>query len=143
MMRTVSIFGAAFVLAISGWAFGDALAVDEATYTAQICKEAQERYKGMAIPKPSGPDTAVVLLYKYRFCPPDLSIKKGTTVHFINIDTRTSHSVWFQAAGKPESDRYFPEESWSMKFDAPGDYPYLCGPHWESEKMVGKITVTP
>lgn len=121
---------------------GEARAADDA-FTANICVEAQKRYEGLSISKPSGPGTAVVLLYKYRFCPTDLTIPKGTTVHFVNVDARTSHSVWFKAAGIAESERYFPEESWSLKFDNPGDYPYLCGPHWESEGMKAKITVTP
>jgi plastocyanin len=123
-------------------AAGSVRAEDDA-YTANICADAQKRYEGLSIPKPSGPGVAVVLLYKYRFCPTHLTIPKGTTVHFINVDARTSHSVWFKAAGIAESERYFPEESWSLKFDNPGDYPYLCGPHWDTEKMVGKITVTP
>ncbi|MEO5337478.1 MAG: plastocyanin/azurin family copper-binding protein [Magnetospirillum sp. WYHS-4] len=125
------------VVALSGGAVADE------AFTAKICAEAKVRYDGLAIAKPSGPTDAVVLLYKYRFCPETLTVRKGTTVHFINVDARTSHSVWLKEAGQEESPRYFPEESWSMKFDSPGDFPYLCGPHWESEKMVGKIVVTP
>jgi len=31
-----------------------------------------------------------------------------------------------------------------MTFDLPpGDYSYLCGPHWESHGMIGKVTVAP
>ncbi|HHK73901.1 MAG TPA: copper-binding protein, partial [Rhizobiales bacterium] len=39
--------------------------------------------------------------------------------------------------------RVFPKDKVEMKFDLPpGDYPYLCGPHWESDGMIGKVTVT-
>ena len=60
----------------------------------------------------------------------------------INVDKRTSHSVWFKEAGKEESERLFPEEGWSITFGTPGEYPYVCGPHGEQEGMVGKVTVT-
>ena len=26
---------------------------------------------------------------------------------------------------------------------APGEHTYLCGPHWEHEGMVGRITILP
>lgn len=110
---------------------------------AAVCAEAAERYKGLDIEKPKGDGTSVVLLYKYNFCPKNLTVKKGTTVHFINVDKRTSHSVWFKEAGKEESERFFPDEGWSMPMLTPGEFPYLCGPHWEQEGMVGKLTVTP
>ncbi|MBF0247195.1 MAG: hypothetical protein HQL36_03855 [Alphaproteobacteria bacterium] len=80
-------------------------------------------------------------MYKYNFCSKSLSVKTGTVVRFVNVDKRTSHSVWFKAWGKDESDRLFPEEYWEMKFDIPGTYPYLCGPHWQQEGMVGQIEV--
>ncbi|MCW8970140.1 MAG: plastocyanin/azurin family copper-binding protein, partial [Rhodospirillales bacterium] len=60
---------------------------------------------------------------------------------WINVDKRTSHSVWLKEAGKEESTRFFPEESWEIMFDEPGKYPYLCGPHWDQEKMIGTVTV--
>ena len=73
-----------------------------------------------------------------------MTVKKGTTVRWVNVEKRTSHSVWFKAAGKAESDRLFPEEHVEVTFDLPpGEYPYLCGPHWEKEDMRGTVTVIP
>ena len=108
-----------------------------------LCKEAAERYETLDVEKPKGDAVAVVLMYKYNFCPRELTVKKGTTIHFINVDKRTSHSVWFREAGKEESVRMFPEEGWTTPMLAEGEFPYLCGPHGEQEQMTGKVTVTP
>ena len=107
----------------------------------KVCAQAEERYRKMDIDKNTDDNTVVALMYKYTFCPPELKIKAGTTVRWINVDKRTSHSVWFKAAGKPESERLFPEEFTKTTFAEPGVYPYVCGPHGEQEKMVGTITV--
>ena len=91
---------------------------------------------------PAPPGTVNVLMYKYKFCPETLSVKTGTNVRFINVEKRTSHSVWFKDAGQDESDRLFPAEFWEAAFDKPGRYPYLCGPHWEQQGMIGVLDVT-
>ena len=81
-------------------------------------------------------------MYKYNFCPNAVEVKRGTTVRWVNVDRRTSHSVWFKEQGKEESDRMFSEEHLEIKFDVePGNYPYLCGPHWKDEGMKGGVTV--
>jgi len=66
----------------------------------------------------------------------------GTTVRWVNVDKRTSHSVLAPEAGMPESDRAFPEEHVEFTFSMPGPVDYLCGPHWETQDMVGMVTVT-
>ncbi len=115
----------------------------------QICEEAEARYR-----KIYGHPSAdllkkgihVVKMYKYTFCPPSVTIRQGETVRWVNVDKRTSHSVWFRDEGKEESERIFPdpEEKVEMTFDLPpGEYPYLCGPHWQTEGMVGKVIVQP
>lgn len=75
----------------------------------------------------------------YRFEPAVVNIVAGDTVHWINKEKRTSHSVFFTAESL-ESERFFPGESWSRRFDVPGTYPYRCGPHPE---MHGEVVVTP
>jgi plastocyanin len=109
----------------------------------KICAQAEKRYQSMDIDKATDDKTVVVLMYKYTFCPPDLKVKAGTRVRWINVDKRTSHSVWFKAAGKPESERLFPEETVENTFAEAGAYPYICGPHGEQEKMTGTVTVIP
>jgi len=116
--------------------------VTEADETTEICAEADKRYEAMETTVGADPGDVIVKMHKYTFCPPDLTVKAGTTVRWINVDKRTSHSVWFKEAGEEESERLFPEEGWSITFDTPGENPYVCGPHGEQEGMVGKVTVT-
>lgn len=106
-----------------------------------ICAEADERYKKVMGDTKGKPGVVTVKLYKYTFCPPNIEVKKGTTVRWVNVDRRTSHSVWLKQAGEAESERFFPEELWSYTFNEPGKFPYLCGPHWKQEKMHGHVTV--
>ena len=109
--------------------------------TKAVCAEAVARFAAAGGTKEPGRVT--VLMYKYRFCPPNVTVKAGTTVRWINVDKRTSHSVWLKESGQPESPRMFNLETYEFPFITPGKYPYLCGPHWDQEKMVGHVTVTP
>ena len=62
----------------------------------------------------------------------------------MNVDRRTTHSVWFRDAGRPESDRVFGGEHIEMTVDLPpGEHGYLCGPHWQMEGMIGTLTIVP
>ncbi len=115
----------------------------------QICEKAEQRYRKI-YGHPSSDllkdGIHVVKMYKYTFCPPQVTVRQGESVRWVNVDRRTSHSVWFRDEGKPESERIFPdpEEKVEMKFDLPpGEYPYLCGPHWQSDGMIGKVIVKP
>ncbi len=110
---------------------------------AGICAEAEERYVdlfGQASAEAEG--VTVVKMYKYNFCPAAITVPAGTTVRWVNVDKRTSHSVLSPQAEMPESDRAFPEESVEFTFLTPGDQEYLCGPHWETQEMIGMVTVT-
>ena len=111
---------------------------------AKICEKAEQRYQKL-FGKPSGDeDVTIVKMYKYTFCPQHLKIKKGAKVRWVNVDKRTSHSVWFQEQGGKESDRIFAEETVNMVLDLPpGVNPYICGPHWEQQGMRGTITIEP
>lgn len=109
--------------------------------TREVCAEAEQRFAEQGGKK--DPGVVTVLMYKYRFCPPNVTVKAGTTVRWINVDKRTSHSVWLKEAGKEESPRMFNFETYEVSFTTPGKYPYLCGPHWEQEKMIGHVTVIP
>jgi len=108
----------------------------------RICAKAEKRYEKIFGHSLASEKVRTVLMYKYTFCPAQVTIKQGQSVRWVNVDY-TSHSTWFRQAGKPESERLFRKESSRMKFDLPpGEYPYLCGPHWQSDGMVGKVTVT-
>jgi plastocyanin len=108
----------------------------------KACAKADKRYAKLYPDAPKD-DAVIVKLYKYNFCPANLTVKAGTKVRWINVDKRTSHSVWLKEAKVDESERFFPEEMWEYRFENPGKYPYLCGPHWEAEGMLGFVKVTP
>ncbi|NOC45315.1 MULTISPECIES: plastocyanin/azurin family copper-binding protein [unclassified Ruegeria] len=133
-MKPLRLLPALLLLAAPAWA-------DE---TAEICAEAEERYVELfGQPSSAVEDAEVVLMYKYNFCPSELTVKAGTTVRWVNVDKRTSHSVLLKDGSQPESDRLFPEESVELTFLTPGPQDYLCGPHWETQNMIGMITVEP
>ncbi|WP_170423910.1 cupredoxin domain-containing protein [Ruegeria arenilitoris] len=133
-MKPQHLLPALLLLAAPAWA-------DE---TAELCAEAEERYVELfGQPSSDVEDAEVVLMYKYTFCPVELTVKLGTTVRWVNVDKRTSHSVLLKDGSEPESDRLFPEESVDLTFLTPGPQEYLCGPHWETQKMIGMITVEP
>jgi len=146
MLKTYRVSLLALTLAVPAFA-GTASAAD-ADAVAQICAEAQSLFEEIkALPPeeglpPAKPGTVHVLTLDYTFCPPLQTVKVGTTVRFVNVEKRTSHSVWFKEAGREESPRLFPVEFWETTFDTPGRYPYLCGPHWEQRDMRGVLEVT-
>lgn len=112
--------------------------------TAAICAEAEERYVELfGHPSSEEEGVTVVTMYKYKFCPAQITVPVGTTVRWVNVDKRTSHSVMVKNSGVPESDRAFPEETIEFTFLEPGPQDYICGPHWESDDMIGMVTVAP
>lgn len=112
--------------------------------TAELCAAAEQRYVDIfGEPSSAAEGVTVVTMYKYKFCPANITVPAGTTVRWVNVEKRTSHSVLSPDAGMPESDRAFPEEVIEFTFLEPGPVDYLCGPHWESHDMIGMVTVTP
>ena len=77
-----------------------------------------------------------VAIRAMQFEPAELTVQAGDTVRWVNREKRTSHSLLF--ADAPESERLLPDEAWERRFDAPGSYPYRCGPHPE---MTGQVRV--
>ena len=137
-MRILNVFSLALVAASTALPVS---AKDEDK--AAICAEAEERYVdlfGQSSADAEG--VTVVTMYKYNFCPASLEVPVGTTVRWVNVDKRTSHSVLVKDSGEPESDRAFPEESIEFTFLVPGPQDYLCGPHWETQNMIGMVAVT-
>lgn len=135
-----------FVIAVLTWLALAAFSASAVTPEEQKanCEEAVARFEELHGKPTSAEQLPVVLMYKHTFCPVQMTVKQGTSVRFLNVDKRTTHSFWFRDAGRPESDRYFPGEGATMVMDfAPGEHTYLCGPHWENEGMVGRITILP
>lgn len=80
--------------------------------------------------------TAEIVIEGYKYSPPEVSIRAGESVRWLNREKRTSHSVVFPAEGGLESERMFPDESWQRRFDKPGRYDYHCGPHPEMKGVI-------
>ncbi len=106
---------------------------------AAICVEAEARVKDWLAEHPQPPGTVVVSTWKEVFCPEAVTVKAGGRAVFVNVEKRTSHSVWFKADGRAESQRIFPDETIEQPIDlGEGDHDYVCGPHpW----MRGRIRV--
>lgn len=81
----------------------------------------------------------VVEIKDYSFNPAEITVKVGDTIRWENHEKRQYHSVWFEEAGDPEADYFFPGESVERTFDKPGDFPYHCGPH--AKEMKGVVHV--
>lgn len=107
-----------------------------------VCAEADQRYKDL-YPGAKGNGAVIIKTYKYTFCPLRVTVKPGTKVRWVNVDKRTSHSVWLQESGVAESERFFPEENFEYSFKSSGTFPYLCGPHGKDDNMIGEIKVKP
>ncbi len=81
-------------------------------------------------------EVAEVGIREYRYDPPTLTVKVGTSVRWTNNEKRVSHSILFLGPGGFESDRIFPGETFERTFDRPGKFPYTCGPHPEMRGLV-------
>ncbi len=135
-----SVLTAVAILAMAVTVFAASPEIEITPDRIKACKKADIRYQEL-YPDAIDDGAHIVLLHKYNFCPANLTIKTGETVRWIIVDKRTSHSVWLKQAGVDESERFFPDEQWEYTFTTPGDYPYLCGPHWESDDMLGYVKV--
>lgn len=70
------------------------------------------------------------------YLPQSLSVRRGTTVTWVNTDNITH--VLRDDKGRFQSDVLYPNGFWSHKFVEPGVYPFTCIPHpW----MKGTIVV--
>lgn len=84
-------------------------------------------------------NVVVIELLQYRFVPAEVTIKRGTTVRWVNMEKRQFHSVWFRDAGEEPIDYLFPGDTYERKFDTVGEFPYVCEPH--EDEMHGLIRV--
>lgn len=104
------------------------------------CREGAARLDEALAAAPAPAGAVVVYTWKETFCPRALVVPKGARLHVVNVEKRTSHSIWFRADGRAESERFMPGESVEVNLDlAAGEHEYVCGPHpW----MTGRVTVT-
>lgn len=88
-------------------------------------------------------EIVTVEILKYEFIPPEITVKAGTTVRWVNKEKRQYHSVWFKELDEMEPEYFFPDETHERTFDTPGVYPYVCQPHEKSHDMKGVVRVVP
>ena len=127
--------------ALAGPAFAEDAVPDRPSpeEKATICAEAEPRLAEWRASHSVPAGTRVIAIWKEVFCPQTTEIKAGERVIVVNVEKRTSHSVWFRDDGRSESERFFPEESVELPADLPGgEHVYVCGPHpW----MRGRVKV--
>ena len=86
-------------------------------------------------------EIVTVDVQKYKFDPPEITVKVGTTVRWVNTEKRQYHSVWFKELDEKEPEYFWPDEAYERTFDAPGVYPYVCEPHEHDYDMKGVVRV--
>ena len=89
----------------------------------------------------AGAETVTVITKDYKFEPAEITVRPGTTVRWENQEKRQYHSVFFEQLGDEPGDYFFPGESRERTFDKPGNYPYICEPHYKSHDMKGVVQV--
>ena len=83
---------------------------------------------GEGAPRPTGEATPVeVDMRRYAYLPGRLVVAAGTTLEWVNSDD-VVHTVNAED-GTFHSGAIQPGQRWRARFDAPGRYPYYCGPH--------------
>jgi amicyanin len=80
--------------------------------------------------------THELVIAKFSFGPPSLTITAGDTVTWTNLDAAL-HSVT-SVNGAFDSGEFGEGETFSFTFTTPGTYDYLCTPH---PQMTGQIVV--
>lgn len=83
-------------------------------------------------------DEAKVAIDNFTFVPDTITVKPGTTVTFENRDD-IPHLI-VDTAGKFRSKALDTNDTFSVKFDAPGEFSYFCALH---PHMTGKVIVAP
>jgi len=93
------------------------------------------------LPGMASADTFEVVMKDYKYIPSEVTIKVGDTVRWVNKERRQYHTIWFKEQGEKETPEWYPGEVYEKTFNEPGDYPYICGPHYEDRGMVGIVHV--
>jgi amicyanin len=81
--------------------------------------------------KPSADEsayTSTIMIRNFAFQPPEVTIKKGTLVTWVNEDS-VGHTVTSNDGKFPSSGSFSKGESYQVQFNNPGTYTYHCTPH--------------
>jgi plastocyanin len=96
-----------------------------------------------APPANANATSVTVVMQNIAFNPKSIQVKAGTTITFVNRDA-AKHTVTSDT-GKFKSGDITTGQSYSLKLDEPGTYPYFCEFHGDKGgvDMAGTIVVTP
>jgi plastocyanin len=81
-------------------------------------------------------DPVIIGIDHFAFAPAEITVEPGTIVEWVNHD-QTIHNIILTTA-KVASPGMDTGDHYTFRFDAPGDFPYLCGLH---PHMTGMIHV--
>ncbi|CAN5128002.1 hypothetical protein BH24ACT1_BH24ACT1_04340 [soil metagenome] len=87
---------------------------------------------------PGAAAAGAVVIDRFTFMPEAIEVAAGTTVTWTNQDS-AAHTVEDGGSLFPESENLTEGDEFSFTYDAPGEYPYICGIH---TYMTGTVTVT-
>lgn len=81
-----------------------------------------------------------VRITNFQFTPPMLTVKPGTAVTWTNDDTAVHSIKDTSPLATPVSHDLAKGATFSITYDRPGSYSYICGIH---QYMTGSVTVAP
>ncbi|HSG30851.1 MAG TPA: plastocyanin/azurin family copper-binding protein [Thermodesulfobacteriota bacterium] len=90
----------------------------------------------------SNGDQVEVDIKLFQYKPADIEVSTGTTVIWKNndaIEHSITHGTPENSGDEFDSEFFTKEQSYSMKFEKEGEYPYFCKRH---PSMKGKVVVT-
>jgi plastocyanin len=110
---------------------------DAPTMSAPVATAVPEATQASAPASGSGAAVEIVM-QSFAFSPETVTIPVGTEVKWTNMDS-AGHNVVSDDGTTIKSPKMALGESWSMVFDTPGTYTYICGIH---PSMNGTVVVT-
>ena len=83
---------------------------------------------------------ATVRIVNFQFMPPTLAVKPGAGVTWTNDDTAVHSIKDTSPLATPVSQDLGKGDTFSITYEKPGAYSYICGIH---QYMTGSVTVAP
>jgi len=83
--------------------------------------------------------TNTVSIENFAFSPPDITVKKGTTVTWTNNDSSVHTVTEVDSQTGPKSENLNNDDKYTFTFDTAGIFHYKCSIH---PSMLGTVTVT-
>lgn len=97
----------------------------------------EDKAPGDAVEKQPTASANTVVIEDFKFVPDTLTVKKGTTVTFVNKDT-TKHTITGDDGG-PDGSLLAKGEQYTYTFNEVGTFGYHCTPH---PFMTANVVVT-